>query len=666
MAGTRIASLSRASSERVTSSPSSSPSWRKKLAGAGRKIPRPIRIVLLVLVGAYLLAMLASNVILRTGLLRSWLNAHPDRLHVDYASAWSPYPGRVLVTDFTLRFQDANVQMIFDLEKIDMRVDLVDLARKRFHVHNLDARGLSYRMRMKLESAEGQEGRLAAYPPIKGFPDPAVRTPKPSREITDEEYNLWTIQLDDVATSIRELWIMEYRYRGEGSIAGGMRLVPLRELWLPPCVLLTNDGVLSIGDQEILRGQRSRVEVQVDPYDVRIPDGTAVLRQVTARAEMSAELTSIAPFGSVYLRQMGVSLDGGRGPVTVHGRIDHGVVHPESRAEWKTGDVTIRVPGGIALRGDFAFVGHVDAGKGGATAALLDPEARPSVIAELAEGKGRVWSGSDKEALATIDDARSVITSANTDLTAPFPLSAMKVDIGSLRVTDLRRAFQLVGSKDVDVRKGALAASVKSSYRGGALDARADIAVDGVHVVTENVDIASARGKIAAIATSKDTHSGISFGGSSASLEDVGLRVKDSRIGGLGVTVDISEGLVRTNKANGSDTTASVRVVPGDKVLALGASLASLPKVLGEAPAGPDARANIRVHTDEKGVDVRVLEARDGDLVMRGRVRKPKSTPMVGAFLLEIGILSAGVEIAGGGTHVSPFAKKDWLDARTR
>lgn len=666
MAGTRVASLSRTSEDRAKSSGSRAGTWRKKLAAGGRKIPRPVRIVLLVLAVAYLLVVLASNVILRTGLLRSWLNPHPDRLHVDYASAWSPYPGRVLVSDFTLRFQDANVQMIFDLEKIDMTVDLFDLARKKFHVRGLDARGLSYRMRMKLDSIEGQEGRLAAYPPIKGFPDPAVRIPKPHHEVTDEEYDLWTIQLDDVATSVRELWIMEYRYRGEGSIAGGMRLVPLRELWLPPCVLLTNDGVLSLGDQEILRGQRGRVEVQVDPYDVRIPDGTAVLRQVSARAEMTAELTSLAPFGSVYLRNMGVSLDGGRGPVTITGRVDHGLVHPESRAEWKTGDLTVRVPGGLAFRGDVAFVGHVDAGKGGATAALLDPEARPAVIADLASGKAGVWSGNDKDALVSIDDARSVITSANTDLTAPFPLSAMKLDIASLRVPDLRRVAQLVGSNDVDVRKGALAATVRSSYRGGAFDARADIAVDGVHVVTENVDIASAKGKIAAVATSKDMHSGISFGGSTAALEDVGLRMKDSRTGGLGVTVDISEGLVRTNKANGIDTTASVRVVPGDKVLALGASLASLPKMLGEAPAGPDARANVRLHTDEKGVDVRLVEGRDGDLVARGRYRKMKNDVPRSAFLIEVGILSAGVEIAGGETHVTPFAKKDWLDAHTR
>ena len=88
--------------------------------------------------------------------------------------------------------------------------------------------------------------------------------------------------------------------------------------------------------------------------------------------------------------------------------------------------------------------------------------------------------------------------------------------------------------------------------------------------------------------------------------------------------------------------------------------------MLGEAPAGPDARANVRLHTDEKGVDVRLVEGRDGDLVARGRYRKMKNDVPRSAFLIEVGILSAGVEIAGGETHVTPFAKKDWLDAHTR
>lgn len=670
MAGTHVASLNRTSTASAPVRPSRSRAFRRKVGDLRRRVPRPVWIVLAVLAGLYLLAVIASNVILRTGLLRGWLNADPDKLHVDYASAWSPYPGRVIASDFTLRFQDKNVQMLIDLEHVGMSIDLLALTHQTFRVKSLDGRGATFRLRHKLASAEGQEGRLAAYPPIIGFPDPPVRKPKPSRQIPDDEYNLWTVHLEDVASSIRELWIMEYRYRGVGSLSGGMRLKPVRELWIAPSVLLTRGGTLSIGDQEIVIGSEARVEAQVDPYDVRVPVGTAVLRQLTGRVEMQGELVSLAPFASTYLRKAAIGLDGGRGKFSVSARVDHGLLHPESRVEWRTKDATARAPGGIAVRSDLTFIGHVDAGKGGPAAALLDPDARPALVAEVALGHASVWSGKDKEALATVDDARTMISTANNDLTAPFPLSTAKIDVASLRVPDLHRAGELVLPEGIDAKKGALSATVRSSYRSGAVDARADVVVDGVHVVTDKLGFATAHGKLWAVATSKDVSSGFSFGGSGVALDDVGLRIKESRVGGLGVAIDVTEGLARTKKPNSVDASIGMRIVPGDKVLALGASLASLPKALGEAPAGADARAKIRLHSGDDGLDVRVLEARDGDLLVRGRMRQPKQgdkeAPARGAFLLEVGVLSAGVEIAGGETHVSPFASKEWLEEHTR
>lgn len=653
----RAQTLSNTRAERARSR-----AWTRRIRDARRRVPRLVWIVLALVVGLHLVYVLAANVILRTGLLRSWLGSDTSKLYVDYDSAWSPYPGRVIVRGFTLRFQDDNVQMFLELDRASMAIDLVGLTRKAFHVQSLDGQGATFRLRHKLAEAQGQEGRLAAYPPIPGFPDPPVRKPRPKEEIPDESYRLWTIHLEEIATSIRELWIMEYRYRGEGSLSGGMRLRPARELWVAPSTLVTRGGVLSIGDQEILAGSEARVEAEVDAYDVRIPRGTAVFRQLTAKADMRGQLTSLAPFRSAYLRDVPVQLDGGRGPLTVVARVDHGVVHPDTRIEWRSADVTVRA-GGATVRGDVAFVGHVDPGRGGAAAALVDPEARPSLVADVALGRAKLTSGRDT--LLSVTDARTSIATANTDLTASFPFSAAKLDAADVRAPSLPALGALVLPPRVAIRKGAASGSVRASYRGGALDARADVALDGVQVTSEEVDVA-ASGKVSGVVTSKDVHAGIGFSGSTVALDHAALRVKNSRVDGLTVRVDAVDGLVRTKNAPSVDTTVSLAVAPGDQVLRLGASLASLPKQLGEAPAGPDARANVRVHGGKDAIDVRVLEARDGDLVVRGRVRKPQRTPASGAFLFEVGILRAGLEIAGGETHVRPFASREWLDEKTR
>ena len=197
------------------------------------------------------------------------------------------------------------------------------------------------------------------------------------------------------------------------------------------------------------------------------------------------------------------------------------------------------------------------------------------------------------------------------------------------------------------------------------MDARTDLVVRDVDVVSERVGVA-ASGKAWGVISSRDVHSGVSFSGSGVALERAAVRIGDSRAEGLSIAVDAVDGLVRTKSSSAVDTTVGVRVTPGDQVLRLGASLASLPKPVGEAPAGPDARATIRVHGAAGGIDVRVLDARDGDLVVRGRIRKPSRTRAVGAFLFEVGLLRVGLEIAGGETHVRPFASRDWLDAQTR
>ncbi len=636
-------------------------SWRR-LRDVRDRIPRAAWIVMIVVAGLYVSYLLAANVVLRTRLLRGWLDGDPSRLYVDYASAWSPYPGRVLVRDLSLRFQDDNVQFLLALDRASMSVDLLALTRRTFHVRRLAGTGASFRFRHKVAKVEGQEARLAAYPEIPGFRDPPLREPRAKEAPREEAYDLWTVHLEDVATSVRELWIMEYRYRGAGSVGGGMRLRPARELSVAPSSLVIRDGVVSVGEQDVLVASDMRVDAHVDTYDVRVPRGAEVLRQVTGHAEMSGELIGLAPLRATYLPDVPLRIEGGRGPVTVFARIDHGVVHPDTRVAWRSADMKLAARG-AAAHGDVSLVGHVEPGRGGAAAALVDPEARAALVVDLATKYASLSNGRD--ALLVVEDARAVVATANTDLTGPFPLSSARLDAGAVRAPDLARLGALVLPRRVGIRKGAASGAVRASYRGRALDARADLAFDGLHVATDEIEVA-ADGKAWAVLTSKDLRSGVSFAGSGLTLDGAAVRIGQSRADGLGIAVEAVDGLLHTRKTSQVDTTLGVHVVPGDRALRLGASLASLPKAVGEAPAGPDARASVRLHAGNGAVDVRLLEARDGDLVVRGRAKKPANTPAEGAFLFEVGVLRAGLEIAGGETHVVPFASQGWLEDKTR
>lgn len=636
--------------------------WPPRLAlSLKRRLPRGVLVVAGVFAALYLAYVVAANVILRTRLLRDWLGTDPAALRLDYASAWSPYPGRVLVRDLSLRFQDDNVQFLLELDRASIGIDLFALARRTFHVTELDAEGASFRLRHKVSTSQGQEGRLAAYPPIEGFADPPVRAPDAEETSADESDDLWEIRLEDVRANVRELWIMEYRYRGDGSISGSMMLRPKKELSVGDSVLVTRDGSLSIGDDEVLLGSDTRLEARVDAYDVRAVHGAAVLRKLTARAEMHGQTTDIAPFGKVYLSRAPVTLAGGRGRFSASLRIDRGVVHPDTRIEWTSDAVTVRA-GGAHASGDLTAIGRIEPGRGGPTAGQLDPAARPALVLELAAKRLRAATGD--VVLARLEDAAATIATANTDLAGSFPFSSAKLDVASARASDLASAVAALSS-DVRVAGGSAEGSLHVSYREGALDARSDVAWDGVRVESPKVGVA-ASGGAALVATSKDVRTGISFDGSRVTLKDAAVRIGDAREAGLAVAVEVRDGLVRTGGARGLATTFDVSVAPGDRVLRLGAAVASLPRPLAEAPAGADARAAVRIHAGPRGLDVRVLEARDGDLVVHGRVERRPAARASGAFLFELGPVRVGVEIAGGETRVRPLASRAWLEERTQ
>src|SRR5262245_37587639 len=64
---------------------------------------RALGLVTAVLIAAYVLYLVAANVIIRTHLLRSWINGRPEDTYIDYASAITFWPGQVHVRDLLIR-----------------------------------------------------------------------------------------------------------------------------------------------------------------------------------------------------------------------------------------------------------------------------------------------------------------------------------------------------------------------------------------------------------------------------------------------------------------------------------------------------------------------------------------------------------------------------------
>src|SRR5262245_45585503 len=98
--------------------------------------------IALALAGLYLLYLCVANVIIRTRLLRSWINDGSSSTHVEYESASTFWPGRAHVTGLRIWDRDRAVEWRIALDEGVAWIGLLDLLGHRFHTSSIRGTGL--------------------------------------------------------------------------------------------------------------------------------------------------------------------------------------------------------------------------------------------------------------------------------------------------------------------------------------------------------------------------------------------------------------------------------------------------------------------------------------------------------------------------------------------
>lgn len=280
----------------------------------------------LVLAGFELLYLLVANLALRTNAARAAIESARG-IKLEYAAAHSIWPGRVAVEGLRLRFEDYNVQFQLTIQRTRFDLSLHELALRRFHVLSVQAEGVTYRLRHKVHSAQGNEARLDAYPRIEGFGDPPLYQGAPAAEVDDKSYKLWEIHIENVVASVRELWILEYRFQGRAEASGAFLLRPKRWVQVTPGVIRFHQGPLLAGSHLVAATLQGLVRCEVPGFDVRSAPGLQVFRQILAQIDLSfsdGDLGSLDPY---TVPRWGLSLAGSR-ELEAHVRFDRGRLAP--------------------------------------------------------------------------------------------------------------------------------------------------------------------------------------------------------------------------------------------------------------------------------------------------------------------------------------------------
>jgi hypothetical protein len=392
---------------------------------------------------------------------------------VEYSGAACWLPGRISLDAVTLRSRDRKTEFEAVLEGVTLRVSLLDIATRRFHVESLRARALSFKLRELLTPAEATPERVARYPRIEGFADPPLlpTSPRPPASGLDP----WRIVIDDLAvTGVREIWIDSWRWKGAGQVTGSFEILPGREARVGPARLEVAGGALKHGASIVARRTAGAVWCELPRFQNDAYPGNEVWKIMSGGSDLRADLLSLAVLlpassGGAGMISNRIELKDGVGSVRVEARV-HGVrLRRGERTFRGTAHIDVKAPrvdfrrGEASLAGTKVVVTDVTVeGRGapGWGATFLAPAARLG----FADGSF------DGQVVGSLRDARPVV--------ALMPSGLPKLIAGLLRLKDLELTGLLAGGPSrfalTSLRLSAGNFSLVGSYRSSAGRARGD------------------------------------------------------------------------------------------------------------------------------------------------------------------------------------------------
>jgi len=231
--------------------------------------------------------LIVGNLCLRMGVLERIINYKPEADFVSWDSGVTYLPGFGSFKGFAYRGQTRDGQMYVHLAEVDARISLSRLLFKTVHIKGVNATGLDFRYRERVdypcwteESGEpfpGIPANFQYYPEIPGLENPPDPKPEEIYPRKDEERS-WTVKISGahIEGAIRVAH-NEIRIDGDGSVEGGVTIV-LREsnaidrgdIRLRPATVLWGSTVLT---DDLALG----VDVRVDPFPAECAEGSEII-----------------------------------------------------------------------------------------------------------------------------------------------------------------------------------------------------------------------------------------------------------------------------------------------------------------------------------------------------------------------------------------------------
>ena len=603
---------------------------------------------LLLLLAAY---PVLGTLALSTGLVERFLRSE-DLLVEISKPAYTLWPGLVHAKHVKIL---ANGETQFSLAGDDFLVDirLRDLIKRRVHVTRLNASNVQYQMRVQVKDPRGIERRLAAYPPLPGLPGKNT-VHAPSAAPAEPRESEYTVQIEGIDVSVRELWFFEYRYLGDGRLRGGFVVGP-NTMEVSTAVQDLGPGELRFGaDHVIARNFRGQITAEIPRVNPNEHADVGFLEFVTARTNLRADVVSLA---NVSAYTPGVEVSRGAGPLTLDLYMDKGWLGPKSHLEFQTDAVRLRGEGfGVDTDLQVRFDGAGEHKDTAQPLPLLRTEAKASYVS---------LARKDREFTLQLLGHQEELVLDRIRLT-----SATQFQRGSVRMPSIL-------SLDLDDVSAALPEKAPLEGRGGRARGALKLDLDDkywlrgpLEFAFEDVTMDAAGVRIhsnAALKTQLQLNpklgqykaENIRF-----SLRDAGMRAGDKQINAW--WFDLTNGAVAFSDGSPSqlDASGSMRAKDLEPVLEALAEKEIISDLIPRFVSLGDFRAKARLRHKGEVTDG-VIESESDVWDVSGRVHQRGAKTRL-AIVVGGQAVSLGVAKAADGLEIMPFAKTGWLNEHLR
>ncbi|WP_437815985.1 hypothetical protein [Sorangium sp. So ce1078] len=619
----------------------------------GPRASKALKVLLILPVALWLGYVVIINFMLSTKLMARLVSYNPIDVSLFYGSAWSLWPGVVHVKELRLSGADSTLEWAVVLDEVHADIHLTDLLRKKFHAEDVRGEGFMFRMRLLVDPTSERDleaPHIKALPPIPEFTNPPLKPELPPRrdlESSDEGYNLWTVHLEGVDTTLKEVWIQQVRYAGGGRVRGGFFYKPLRSVRVGPIALELRSGEVHLADRVIARLDAD-ADVTMNTFDPRDIEGLDVFDTTSARVRLDAQLPGLDFIHFFTGEGAEPRIEDGSGGLRTNVVVNRGRLEPGSSVSYGTSHL---VASASSLRATVA--------------ADVDLRVDERGEARLAVAVPRATLERPEKGLPPIvvERASAVFDAPELHLMRLPPGFSSKLDVVAAAIPDLRWLNADGAAPDAP------------RFTGGAAFVRSSLEVDPLGRGTGALSLLMKHGALtwketrvkgdvkARVALDAANVLGptATLGKSRIEIKDLAIEHKGEALPGWWANIDIDDAKVGRGRME-----AAIRLECKDAMPAV--KLLDAEDVIPGWAAGlltmEGLKASATVKRNASDVDFRLLEAQGGNLAIRGRLTKSDGQEPLGAFLVKSGLLSVGIDLERDGAGVHPLVGDDWVNEK--